>query len=624
MAVAGEDLYRTLFDNMPYGVASCRMLFEDERPVDLVYLTVNPAFATLTGLADVVGRRLTEVVPGIRETDPQLFEILGRVARRGKPRTFETFVRALDKWFDMSVFSPRPDHFIAVFEDVTRRKRAEERRQNQSESLRLLTEAIDDVFWMAAPGFARMEYVSPAYERVWGRSCASLYDHPLSWAEAVHPHDRHALNGLLAAFGHAEMNVQYRIVRPDGDVRWIHHRRFPVRDAKGRITHFASMAADVTRAKTWREETRQAQKMEALGTFAGGIAHDFNNILTGILGFAQLIPGDVGDSELLADDVKQIRQAAGRAKDLVKQILTYSRSIEVTKVPVDLVALAQEFQPLIRASVPSRIRVDVSAGVEQAIVMAAAVNIHQLLLNLCMNGADAIGDAPGNIVISVDAAEGMVRLAVADSGEGIDETVRDRIFDPFFTTKASGKGSGLGLAVVKGIVDDMGGTITVDSDHTGTRFEILLPERREPVESEESDDGEPVRTRASASAGRALVVDDEAAVIALLARFFRRMGWSVATAASAPEALALVAEGEAFDVVVTDQGMPDMSGVELAGLLRAQLPDVRVVLISGREAPSPETLADAGIDAFVPKPIDLLELEVALSALDERAAIKRQ
>jgi len=611
---ASEDTYRSLFENMLNGFAYCRLLFEEGLPSDFVYLSVNAAFETHTGLKDVVGKRVTEVIPGIRAADPNLFDVYERVARSGKPETFETYVHALDMWFHISVYSPKSEHFVAVFDVITERKLAERRLKRQKEILRLLTEAIDDVFWMAAPGFASIEYVSPAYERIWGRSCASLYAHPVSWAETVHPHDRHLLHDLLAGGGRAEFNMQYRIVHPDGGIRWIHHRRFPVRDAAGQIAHFASIAADVTRTKAWREQLRQAQKMEALGTFAGGIAHDFNNILTGILGFAQLIAGDAGNPELLADDVGQIKQAANRARDLVRQILTYSRSIDVAKDPVDLVPLVREIYPLIRASVPSRIRMEVRAAKPRAIVMAAAVNIHQLVLNLCLNGADAIGDQSGTIVISIDAADGLVRLEVADSGEGIDEEVRERIFDPFFTTKAPGKGSGLGLAVVKGIVDDMAATIGVESDGDGTRFTIQIPEHQGPPVVE-SGEGEPDRVVLARASGRVLVVDDEKTVVTLLTRYFRRMGWAVTSSVSAREALLQVENGVSFDLVITDQEMPDLAGTDLARSVRAQIPQVPIILISGREAPRAEMLKDVGINAFIAKPIDLDELAIILATL---------
>jgi len=471
-----EQSYRSLFDNMLQGLAYCVMQYEEDVPVDFIYLNVNPAFGRLTGLGNVVGRRVSEIIPGVRESNPELLDTYGRVARGGKPETIETYIHSLGKWFHISVYTPKPEHFVAVFDDITRAK------------------ALD-------------------------------------------------------------------------------------------------------------KELRQAQKMEALGTFAGGIAHDFNNILTGILGFAQLVIGDADNPDLLADDIGQIKQAANRAKDLVRQILTYSRSIDVAKTPIDLVSLVHEIHPLVRASVSSRIRIELHPAKPAVFVLAAAINIHQLLVNLCLNSADAIGEDTGTIAISVDAALGLARLEVADSGEGIDETVIERIFDPFFTTKLPGKGSGLGLAVVKGIVEDLGGSITIESHGAGTRFVIQLPEHQGTPAAEAREAPAP-----AAASGRVLVVDDEDAIVTLLTRFFRRMGWDVTASASVREALAHLHADRQFDLVLTDQGMPDETGLDLARLVRARLPRVPIVLISGGEAPNAELLEQSGIVKFMPKPIDLDEL----------------
>jgi len=239
------------------------------------------------------------------------------------------------------------------------------------------------------------------------------------------------------------------------------------------------LAASLTHAKALNEKMRLAEKMEALGTFASGIAHDFNNILTGILGFAQLITEGVDGPAQLADHVSQIKQAANRAKDLVRQIFTYSRGIGVPKTFVDIVALVYEIRPLLCACVPSSINIEVTTAKPQATVLAAAVNIHQILLNLCANSASAIGEKSGTIVISIDATDGFVQLMVVDTGEGIEDAACEHIFDPFFTTKGHGMGCGLGLAMVKSIVDDMGGSISVESHCNGTRFTILLPAQLE-------------------------------------------------------------------------------------------------------------------------------------------------
>ncbi|MBF0562387.1 MAG: PAS domain S-box protein [Alphaproteobacteria bacterium] len=658
---ASEELYRSLFENMLNGFAYCKMLYEEGLPPDFIYLSVNTAFETHTTLHNVVGKRVSEIIPGIHASDPHIFDIYGRVARGGNPATFETYFQSLGKWFHISAYCPKPDHFIAVFDDITKRKVREIAYQRINRVLRTLSHGNEalvrasneaDLYlrmcevivetggyrmaWIGVPETDDARTVRPVAHG--GFEDGYLTVCTISWADKPHGwgpvgtairtglpqiNDDTDDNAAMALWRETALKRGYRScialpLKTDSEVfaclaiysadtgGFTADETALFQDLANDIAYGVSAMRDRQRRQEMERQLHQAQKMEALGTFAGGIAHDFNNILTGILGFAQLVIGDSGNPGLLAEDIDEIKRAASRAKDLVQQILTYSRNINIDKSPVDIVGLAREVHSLIRVGIPSSIDISINAAMPEAFVLAAPANIHQILLNLCLNSADAIGDASGTIVISITPAERMIRLEVADSGEGINDSVRERIFDPFFTTKGTGKGSGLGLSVVKGIVDDMGGTIAVESGGDGTRFIIVLPECRpdgaQQVVAETPDPPPPPLTKATSR--RVLVVDDEIAIVTLLSRVFRREGWDIVTSASAREALEHVAAGGSFGLVITDQGMPEMSGLELAASIHALQPQIPIILMSGQEAPASDALERAGISSFIPKPID--------------------
>jgi len=349
--------------------------------------------------------------------------------------------------------------------------------------------------------------------------------------------------------------------------------------------------------------------MEAIGTLAGGIAHDFNNILTSIMGYNNLVLGDVGDLAALTDDVHQIHVAATRAKDLVRQILTFSRNATISKEPIDLVEAIHEAFSLIWTTIPKDIKVNLCLGLESAMILGASVQLHQILINLCGNAVDAVRGQKGVITVTLErGAEGMLVLSVSDNGSGIPEDIRGRIFDPFFTTKPTGQGTGLGLSVIHGIVEDLGGHIAVESlENNGTRFTISLPEFKGPL-PEVSPDETDVMLGATRR-GSILVVDDEIAVAEMIRRFFERMGHSVRALSSSRQALDLIQGGERFDIVVTDQMMPQVSGIELARAVRSRTPGTPVILCSGRDDKvTQEECAKVGVSAFLGKPLNMIEL----------------
>ncbi len=395
--------------------------------------------------------------------------------------------------------------------------------------------------------------------------------------------------------------------------------------------YFFAIAEVISRRKQLEEELRQAQKMEALGTLAGGIAHDFNNILSAIFGYAELAMHGVGEDSEPGRHLEQVRNAAERARTLVQQILTFSRKTGEQRHPIPVAPAVREALQLLRSSIPSTIGIE-SSLTSSGLVMADATRIQQIVMNLCTNGYHAMREQGGTLQVRVvdvelsgqgEAADvdlppgGYVLLSVADTGIGMDEATRARIFDPYFTTKETGEGTGLGLAVVHGIVQSYGGAIRVTSrPGYGSLFEVFLPrlDADQGGEQEKGAGPEYVGGRE-----RIMFVDDEELIVNMSRQLLGRFGYTVLPFTSSREALAHFREhaGE-IDLVITDLTMPEMSGVELARRMMAIRPELPVILCTGySEEMNREQVLALGIARFVQKPLVMEEmLQTVRSVLD--------
>ncbi|MBM3555985.1 MAG: response regulator, partial [Alphaproteobacteria bacterium] len=385
---------------------------------------------------------------------------------------------------------------------------------------------------------------------------------------------------------------------------------------------FVATIRDVSRQKEVDRQLRQAQKMEAVATLSGGIAHDFNNLLAVVLGYASLIALDVpDDAKDLRDGLATIETAARRGKDLIRQLLAFSRGGGEAREPLDLAPLAKEVAKLARATLPPGVTLRLALPGGPATVLANATQMHQVLLNLCTNAVQAIGSGAGRIDLALDVTDRdldgarIVRLVVADTGPGIDPALADRIFDPFFTTKPVGQGTGLGLAVVQGIIRDHGGTIRVESAlGQGARFEIELPYR---------DEAPPAQGGAARPDGRGresiLLVDGDAAIRRITARTLERLGYRVISAASGAEALDMLRrERQAAALIVADYALPDVTGEGLAAALRDLGLHQKIVLTTGGRLVDTATAVHLGIAEQVLKPSIVDDLGPAIRrALDE-------
>ncbi|MDY7031238.1 MAG: ATP-binding protein [Thermodesulfobacteriota bacterium] len=364
------------------------------------------------------------------------------------------------------------------------------------------------------------------------------------------------------------------------------------------------------------EQLRHAQKMEAIGTLAGGIAHDFNNILGGIMGYIELIAMDAPKGTSLEHNLNEMMKASRRAADMIKQILAFSRQDQKERSPIHIELIVREALRMLRASLPSTIEIHHDIKRDLPSVLSDPTQIHQIMMNLCTNAAHAMRDNNGLLEVSlskvnIDAATAAqhpdltsreyMRLTVSDTGCGMEPATIERIFEPYFTTKRPGEGTGMGLAVVHGIVKDNEGAIFVHSEvEEGTTFQIFLPttERvinEEPVEIEDVPTGNE----------RILFVDDETALVDISQQMLGRFGYEVVTDTSSVEALAIFqADPYKFDLVITDMTMPKMTGAELAKRIMEIRPDMPIILCTGfSEIISEERAKGIGIREFVMKPM---------------------
>lgn len=423
---------------------------------------------------------------------------------------------------------------------------------------------------------------------------------------------------------------RYSTKRKDGTSYKVEGSIVPIKDDSGQVTNYVCVTRDITEQIRLQEELQQAQKMEAMGTLAGGIAHDFNNILGAILGNAELAMEDVSPDSPTYSNLQGVLKAGMRGRDLVRQILAFTRKTRTEKRPVSLAPLIQETHALLRASIPAT--VDVALVMDAALdtVEAEPVQIQQVLLNLVTNAVDALMDEKGRVEIrlsNLSLSPGgavpdkgvrpgdYVVLTVADTGYGMTEEVKRRIFEPFFSTKKPGRGTGMGLAVVYGIVKDLRGTIAVSSTAgKGSLFTVYFPRAKIASKARKERKSVPMQGRRE----RVLFVDDEEPIVLVGMNMLGRLGFDVTIARGGADALEQFArDPNLFDVVITDQTMPGMTGLALTEELKRIRPAVPIVLCSGRtDLLPPQQMKRLGVAACVTKPFTRSELAKAvLSAL---------
>ncbi len=408
----------------------------------------------------------------------------------------------------------------------------------------------------------------------------------------------------------------------------------PFRDIDGRTIGAVETIADITQRTLLEEQLRQAQRIESIGTLAGGIAHDFNNILSAIIGFTELSLDDTEAGTMLHDNLTEIMTAGNRARDLVQQILAFSRHDESEIRPVQITPIVKEVVKMLRATIPSSIQINETLCPEKLIVNADPTQLHQVIVNLATNAKQAMAEEEAGVleifVNSIFFDEDIenqypdltpgdyVCITVSDTGTGILKADLEKIFDPYFTTKQKGDGSGLGLFVVHGIVKKYRGAITVYSEPgKGTTFHVYLPLIKKYSLGKPSGTFEPLPTGTE----HILMVDDEPTILKMQQQVLERLGYQVVSRVSSLEALeAFRGSPEKFDLVITDMTMPHITGDRLSREIKKLVPDMPVVLCTGFSEKVDDSRASAlHIDGFLMKPVNQAQLaNIVRSVLDSR------
>ncbi len=633
-----EEKFRLAFRTSPDSINLSRLS-------DGMYLDINEGFINIMGHAreDVIGKTSLELNVW---DDPKAREHLVTALRTdGFVENLETTFRGKGGRLRIGLMSARllrinqEDVILSITRDITERKRAEEKLRESEEHFKAMFETASIGVAQADPKTGQWLRVNQKMCEITGYSSAELLT--MRVPEITHPEDRerdweafqNVVNGRAKNY-----RIEKRYVRKDDTIAWVNVNMTVIRDLSGQPMQTIATIEDITERKRAEEEKqaleaqlRQGQKMEAVGTLAGGIAHEFNNILGIILGYSELARDDIPEWNPAWFHLDEIQAATLRAKDAVLQLLAFSRKTEENHQPLNLAPVVKEAIKFLRSSIPTNIEIrqNIAEGCHK--VIADPTQIHQIILNLSTNAAHAMEETGGilefslqNITLDGSTQDSdsklqpgeYVMFQVSDTGCGIPAETLDRIFDPYFTTKKVGKGTGMGLSVVHGIIEAHGGSIEVQSDPgKGTTFKILFPATKE-----ESILAMEIEEELPTGNERILFIDDEPTIATLGRLTLERLGYQVQAETNPRKALEVFASNpEQFDLIITDTTMPGMTGDQLIKKVLQIRPDMKTILCTGySERVDEESAITLGAKAYALKPLDRKQLAMTVrKVLDE-------
>ena len=620
-----EIYYRTLLNSM----------FEDIIVIDRNYriVDVNNTYLVSSGHGrdQVIGRYCYELSHGYNEPCDKHGKDckLAQVFETGETHNCRHEHLASDgsKVLVEILLSPLKDkngkitHVIESVRDISHRKEAEDALKESEEKYRKVLEANPDpVIVYDIEG--KVIYFNPAFERVFGWSLEDrlgkkmdLFVPDENW-----PETRMMIDKVLA--GESFSGIETHRFDKQGKTIPVSISGACYRDRNGNHKCIIANFRDISEQKKLQAQLQQAQKMEAIGTLAGGIAHDFNNILFPIMGYTEMTLEDVPPDSKAANNLSEILRATHRAKELIQQILTFSRQSDNKRNPLRIQPIIKEALRLLRSSLPATINIHQNIGKECGPVMANPTQVHQVLMNLCTNAYHAMREKGGLLEVTLTEKEigsddlgfysdmvpgHYLLLTVSDTGHGINKAVMERIFEPYFTLKEPGEGSGMGLSTVHGIIKSHNGHIRVYSEPgKGTAFHIYLPRIATDTTALKSSSAGPLPTGHE----HILLVDDEQQIVQMEKQQLERLGYQVTARTSSIEALkAFQANRDKFDLVITDMTMPNLTGDKLAQKLMEIRSDIPTILCTGFSEKISQERADAlGIKGFLMKPVVMRDL----------------
>jgi len=634
-----EKIYRMLFREMLDGFALHEIICDGQgNPINYRFLAVNPAFERMTGLKakTLVGRTVIDALPDIER---HWIETYGRVALTGEPAIFENYAAALKKHFMVTAFRPVPNQFACIIIDITQRKQAEETLRASERRFQDIADHAQEWIW-EVDDKGKYTYSSQVVEKILGYAPEEVLQK--HFYDFFHPDDRESFkSAVLAAFSLKQPFRDFinRNLHKNGHTVWLATSGLPMLDASGNLLGYRGVDMDITsRRQAEADKARleaqfhQAQKMESIGQLAGGVAHDFNNIMAAIMMHMSILMENKNIDQETQESLKELMGEANRAVNLTRQLLMFSRRSVLEMKVLDLNELVANLLKMLGRLIGEHITIQFNRNQNVPAVKADPGMIEQVIMNLAVNARDAMPKS-GRLIINIEPIQidaqrakdknqvqpGLfVCLSVTDTGCGMDEATLKRLFEPFFTTKEVGKGTGLGLATVDGIVAQHGGWVDVESKPgKGSTFKVFLPS----VKAAVADRTKNANLEIQRGEETILVVEDALSVRRVLAQSLRLMGYRVIEAVNGQEAIKLWKDHDGkIDLLFTDMVMPEgMSGLDLAQKLRKATPKLKVIISSGYSMELVHQGKMAENIVFLPKPYQVEELsKVVRECLDRK------